>query len=162
MASLADKIREKICLKLKNCSVSLGVDGWTNTRHHKMYNLVIVHKGQAYFWASAETASNAADAILPMLKNAKQDLENRGIFVAALVGDNHSGVQSALQRFVQNFVHQSKNIWCRVSEDDAACLIVRCAAHSFSASSRRHCRHSVVASCSRCYPFPHLSCPIYV
>jgi len=90
-----------------------------------MYNLVIVHKGQAYFWASVETASTAADAILPMLKNAKQDLENRGIFVAALVGDNYSGVQGALQRFVQNFVHQSKNIRCRVSEDDAACLIVR-------------------------------------
>lgn len=55
MHSLADKINTKMFEKVGKCMATLGVDGWTNTRHHKMYNIILVYGGEAYFVDSVET-----------------------------------------------------------------------------------------------------------
>ena len=42
-----------------------------------------MYQGVASIWTSVETGSNAADAILPVLKETKQQLEEHGILTDA-------------------------------------------------------------------------------
>lgn len=115
MKKLADIINEKMYKKLGKSVVTLCTDGWTNVRKHKMYNFIVVYRGQAYFIDSVECYTNHAEVIFLRLEKIKAELERRGLIVAAVVGDNASGVQSAL---------------AKVEEKDPACLAVRCGAHS--------------------------------
>ena len=98
MHTLAGKVNERVYKKLGKCFATIGVDGWTNTRHHKMYNIVLVAQGEAYFIDSVETGGNFAERIFRVVKDAKVQLEARGIIVVAVVGDNHAPLQNALNR----------------------------------------------------------------
>ena len=100
METLAQRIMGKVYSKLAGNMVTLGVDGWTNTRKEKMYNVVAISNGVAYFVDSVEAPSNSSDSIFAVVKAAKDALEAKGLVVVAVVGDNHSGVQSALSRYV--------------------------------------------------------------
>ena len=55
MHSLAELINKRILAKVGKCMATIAVDGWTNTRHHKMYNIVLIYAGEAYFIDSVET-----------------------------------------------------------------------------------------------------------
>ena len=74
MKSLATKITSRMFQKLGKCVATLGVDGWTNTRHHKMYNVVLTHDGRAYFLDSVETRGNSGDEIYTVVHAAKHKL----------------------------------------------------------------------------------------
>ena len=99
MHSLAQKVEQRMLQKIGKGVVTLGVDGWTNTRRQKMYNVVLVSNNIAYFVDSMETTSNSADQIYGVVKEVKSRLETAGVIIGGVVGDNHSGVQSALNRY---------------------------------------------------------------
>lgn len=64
----------------------------------KVYNIIMIHEGEAHFVNSVEMSSNSGEHILEILKEQKEMLELRGMVVVAVVGDNASGVQNALAR----------------------------------------------------------------
>jgi cytochrome c-type biogenesis protein CcmH/NrfF len=53
---LAADLREEVIARLTAGSVtypiSIAIDGWTNTRHEKVTNLLCLCGGQAYYWCS--------------------------------------------------------------------------------------------------------------
>ena len=63
-------------------------------------NLIAIHSDRAYFLKSAEVPSNAADQYYTLLTEVKRSLENAGVIVTAVVGDNASAVQNALKLYV--------------------------------------------------------------
>jgi hypothetical protein len=65
-----------------------------------MVNVIMIHSKEAYFLASVEVISNTGDNYYAVLKAEKEKLETRGVAVIGVVGDNASGVQNALRRFV--------------------------------------------------------------
>ena len=54
MHNLADKIWQKVCSKINKEVITIGVDGWTNVRREKMYNIMALTKDQAYFVDSVD------------------------------------------------------------------------------------------------------------
>ena len=117
MTKLAEKVRGQILESMKGCTVTLGLDGWTNTRHRyswpcpllkqkhslklncrKIVNAIIVHSGAAHFLSSVEVSSNSGEQYYQVASEVKKMLEEKGIVVAAIVGDNASAVQNALER----------------------------------------------------------------
>ena len=66
----------------------------------KVVNVIMIHSKQPYFLASVEVMGNSGDNYLAVLKAEKEKLERRGVAVIGVVGDNASGVQHALRRFV--------------------------------------------------------------
>ncbi len=56
-------------------TVTLCVDSWTNVRHHKMFNLVCVANGEAYFRGSAEVDHNDHQTLFAAIKDEKAALE---------------------------------------------------------------------------------------
>lgn len=97
-----------------------------------MYNIILIVDGAPYFVTSVELASNAGDLIFAAVMREKERLEGLGVRIAAVVGDNATGVQNALMRFGffsrNYFFVFSPN---RVEAEDPTCLAIRCAAHSF-------------------------------
>ena len=64
----------------------------------KMVNVVMIHNGEAHFLQSVEVSSNSGEQYFQLLKSVKAGLEEKGVIVCAVVGDNASGVQNALNR----------------------------------------------------------------
>lgn len=64
-----------------------------------MYNIILIVDGAPYFVTSVELASNAGDLIFAAVMREKERLEGLGVRIAAVVGDNATGVQNALMRF---------------------------------------------------------------
>lgn len=62
--------------------------------------MVVIHKAEAYFIKSCEVASNSGEQYYQVVKEVKKKLEEQGIIVGAIVGDNASAVQNALNRHV--------------------------------------------------------------
>ena len=62
-------------------------------------NVVLLHDNQAYFIKTAEVQANSGDQYHQLLKDIKAQLEEKGIFVCAVVGDNASGVQNGLHKY---------------------------------------------------------------
>ena len=95
-AAVAASLRTQVIAKLKDYSrtspISLAIDGWTNTRHHKVTNLLCLCGGQAYYWCSIVNRyeRNTAKWLLLPISNAIAELVNHGIRVVALVADNEA------------------------------------------------------------------------
>lgn len=64
-----------------------------------MCNVVLIWNGEAHFISSFEILSNSGDQYVDALNKAKAMVEQEGIIVLAIVGDNASGVQNALNRW---------------------------------------------------------------
>jgi hypothetical protein len=92
--------------KLKAFSVtspiSVAIDGWTNTRHHKVTNLLCLCGGQAYYWCSIVNRyeKNTAAWLLTPIAVAIADLSSKGIRISALVADNEA-VNGKLNRLLK-------------------------------------------------------------
>ena len=95
-ADLADALRAQLIDKLAAYSVtspiSLAIDGWTNTRHHKVTNILCLCGGQAYYWCSVVNRyeKNTAEWLLNPIGDAIKDLSDNMIRITALVADNEA------------------------------------------------------------------------
>ena len=105
-AALAADLRGQVISKLKAWSttspISLAIDGWTNTRHHKVTNLLCLCGGQAYYWCSIVNRydKNTAAWLRTPIAAAITDLNGRGIRITALVADNEA-VNGKLYRLLK-------------------------------------------------------------
>ena len=95
--------------KLKSYSVtspiSLAFDGWTNTRHHKVTNILCLCGGQAYYWRSIVNRydKNTAEWLLNRISDAINELLHSGIRIAALIADNEAVTASCINCLFQHF-----------------------------------------------------------
>jgi hypothetical protein len=102
---LSAELRVAVIAKLKSYSISspicIAVDGWTNTRHHKVTNLLCLCGGQAYYWCSIVNRydQNTADWLLTPISNAIDTLKGQGVRITALVADNEA-VNGRLHRLL--------------------------------------------------------------
>jgi hypothetical protein len=92
-------------LKQKQCAVSFVLDGWTNVSHHKVTNVLLVCRGQAYYWCSitnrdkANTARYLANALAPVIRG----IEDAGIPVVSYVADNEEVMSATHRRLLPDF-----------------------------------------------------------
>jgi hypothetical protein len=105
-ADLADEMRLLLIDKLAAYSItspiSLAIDGWTNTRHHKVTNILCLCGGQAYYWCSVVNRyeKNTAQWLLTPISRAMKDLSESGIRITAFVADNEA-VNGKLYRLLK-------------------------------------------------------------
>ena len=103
---LAAELRAVVVAKLKSYSISspicIAIDGWTNTRHDKVTNVLCLCGGQAYYWCSIVNRydKNTADWLLTPISTAIDTLQDVGIRMTALVADNEA-VNGKLYRLLQ-------------------------------------------------------------
>jgi hypothetical protein len=95
-AVLAARLRLDVINRLKSYSVtspiSLAIDGWTNTRHHKVTNLLCLCGGQAFYWCSIVNRydKNTAAWLRNPIAAAIAELMGEDIRIIALVADNEA------------------------------------------------------------------------
>ena len=105
-AELARELRIDVINRLKAYSVtspiSIAIDGWTNTRHHKVTNLLCLCGGQAYYWCSIVNRydENSAAWLRNPITAAISELMGYGIRITALVADNEA-VNGSLYRLLK-------------------------------------------------------------
>jgi hypothetical protein len=58
----SSNLRARLLSRLRNSqtAVSVAIDGWTNVRHDKVTNVLVLQGGQAFYWCSI---TNAADIL---------------------------------------------------------------------------------------------------
>jgi hypothetical protein len=88
----ADKLRHELLAVLKNNIVTVCVDGWTNVRHDKVNNIVILCKGVAYYWGSITNTleKNTSTWIAEHLHPKFDEMIQQGIEIVAFVADNEA------------------------------------------------------------------------
>jgi hypothetical protein len=93
---MAAQLRTTVIAKLRAHSVtspiSIAIDGWTNTRHHKVTNLLCLCGGQAYYWKSIVNRydKNTAAWLSKPIAASIAELLGEGIRITALVADNEA------------------------------------------------------------------------
>ena len=105
-SELAIQLRRQVIAKLRAHSVtspiSIAMDGWTNTRHHKVTNLLCLCGGQAYYWCSIVNRydKNTAAWLLKPISAAISELLSMGVRITALGADNEA-VNGLLYRLLK-------------------------------------------------------------
>ena len=103
---LASEMKEKVISQLKAFSktspISIAIDGWTNTRHHKCTNILCLCGGQAYYWASIVNKyhKNTARWLSNPIGEIIAEISSHGIRISAFVADNEA-VNGALYNILQ-------------------------------------------------------------
>ena len=85
-------------LAQKGRYITLAVDSWTNVTHYKVYNVMLLYAGSAYYYRSIENNEMVRDTsayIKDKLRTVLQELRVKKVNVIALVTDNESAIKSA-------------------------------------------------------------------
>jgi len=95
-------LRQKVVATLSAAltPLSLAADGWTNVRHDKVTNIVLLTGGKALYWASLVNADskNSADWLAPRIAaHMRQLIREHSLRVVAFVADNEA-VNGAVHR----------------------------------------------------------------
>lgn len=104
-AELAQQLRSDVVSRLRQycraCPLSIAVDGWTNTRHDKVTNIICLCGGNAYYWCSIVNTHerNTAAWLSEPIKQAMHNIKQQGVAIVALVADNES-INGALYRLL--------------------------------------------------------------
>jgi Protein of unknown function (DUF 659)/hAT family C-terminal dimerisation region len=99
----AAAIRKEVVQKLIAAGpVTVAIDGWTNTRHDKVTNVIPIGAGMSYYWQSIVNVSNTNTAEWQQapMESALQSLMRAGVRVVALATDNEA-VNGKLHRLLQ-------------------------------------------------------------
>lgn len=97
--------------------VSLVLDGWTDVNHNKVTNVLLVARGQSFYWCSINNKSerNTAVWLAAALQPVIRGVEAHGIAVVSFVADNEE-VMSKTHRLLE--------------PEFGALLRIPCAAHT--------------------------------
>lgn len=122
----ATSLRNRLISRLRNSqtAVSVAIDGWTNVRHDKVTNVLVLQGGQAFYWCSItnDAESNTADWLASQLRPVLDKLMTvHRVRVVALVADNEA-VMGALHT--------------RLERDYPFLIRVPCAAHTIQLAVR--------------------------
>lgn len=88
----ATTLRTDLLDRLRNRIATICVDGWTNVRHDKVNNIVILCDGTAYYWSSVTNTleQNTAEWIADHIRPKIQELLDGDVEVVAFVADNEA------------------------------------------------------------------------
>lgn len=100
----ASSMRQEVLNNIKASRaipVTVALDGWTNTCHEKVINIIPVSSGTAYYWKSIVLSTSRCTAMeqYPEVRDAIQSLISNSIVVAAITTDNEA-VNGALYRLL--------------------------------------------------------------
>lgn len=128
-ADLVQRLRDQS----RKCPVTLAFDGWTNVRHMKVINVVLLCKGVAYYWSSRVSQDGRGEAavVAAQLSDDLNSLAAVGIIVSAVTGDNEAVNKAAFKILHEKF---------------PALVYVPCAAHTLQLCVRRAFRTDSVAA----------------
>jgi hypothetical protein len=99
MVDFAGRLRQRLAERLKGQFVTIAVDG--GKVHKKLQTVSVLMGGNAYFLKSTKVLHNDHQTILDVVVDAQGTLESAGAIICAIVGDNHTGVQKAIQIFCE-------------------------------------------------------------
>lgn len=121
----ATDLKQQMIHKIQNAGwpATLAIDGWTNTRHEKVTNIVILSCGSAYYYASITNtiANNTAEWLADNISPHIQSILDSGIKIVALAADNEA-VNGALHK--------------RLLVSFPFLLLIPCAAHTIQLAVR--------------------------
>jgi hypothetical protein len=99
--SRANDIRQEVVQKIVSAGwpVTVAVDGWTNVRHEKVTNIVLLACGTAFYWASITNtdSANTADWLYDRIAPHFERMIQSKLRIVGMVADNEA-VNSALHR----------------------------------------------------------------
>lgn len=102
---LAQQMRASVVGRLRgycrSYPLTIAIDGWTNVRHDKVTNVMILCGGVAFYWCSIVNVSsrNTALWIHEPLRSVMQEIKQEGLIFSALVADNEQ-VNKVLHRLL--------------------------------------------------------------
>ena len=102
--AISTDLRQKIQAAVGGSTVALALDGWTNWRHVKTFNFVIIWNSQAIFWCSVPSFFGKSSAVLTnMMRTVIEDVESTlQVEVCSVVADNENankGLFKALKQW---------------------------------------------------------------
>lgn len=119
------ELKQQMIHKIRNAGfpATLAIDGWTNTRHEKVTNIVILSCDSAYYYASMTNtnATNDAEWLADNITPHIQSVIDSGIKIVALAADNEN-LNGALHR--------------RLLVTFPFLLLIPCAAHTIQLAVR--------------------------
>lgn len=113
MIAFGNRLVTLLQSRLRGQAVTLALDG--GKIHKKVQSMSVICDGKAYYLAACTVLHNDNESILKVLEKGHDFLAQSGANLVAVVGDNHSGVQLAIDKFVDKYPKVFK---------------IRCAAHS--------------------------------
>jgi hypothetical protein len=104
----AAALRKELVQRLRHATmpISLASDGWTNVRHEKVTNIVLLCGGTAYYWCSIVNSdeSNTAEWLYSRISPILQELINEHkVRISAFVADNESVNGATHRRLLADF-----------------------------------------------------------
>jgi hypothetical protein len=101
----AQTLQTDLLNRLKNRIATVCVDGWTNVRHDKVNNIVIICDGIAYYWCSITNSfeKNTAEWLAELIRPKLQEIMDQGVEVLALVADNEAVNQATYDILKESF-----------------------------------------------------------
>ena len=106
---LAGNMRMRVVERLRQhaqtAPVSVAMDGWTNVRHHKVNNIVVLCSSQAYYWCSIVNTqnNNTAEWLKEPLLAVMNSVRQLGIPIVALVADNEAVNKAVYRQLTPTF-----------------------------------------------------------
>lgn len=99
---LADTLRT---LSSSPFGTTLAVDSVTNVNHHKIYSIVMLHQGEAWFYCSWNLKSTEDTAVSAhaALSNCVTTLQQHHVKVSAITTDNANGMIAARRLVAKEF-----------------------------------------------------------
>lgn len=104
ISSLSERIREKVLERVRGPPITLGADGWTNTRRDAVTNIVALANKRAYYWTSVVNSDqhNTSEWLFNNIEPIVDDMINKKkIKVIALAVDN-AAVMCAFVKLMQH------------------------------------------------------------
>lgn len=99
MKKLAEDLQETVLTKLAVRAefITVAYDGYTNVNHHKVYNILLLTDGQAYYFNSINMrhSSDTDESIQLFLSQNIEVLKRRGLNIVGIVCDNAANVTAA-------------------------------------------------------------------
>jgi hypothetical protein len=99
-------LRARLVERLRSSPLTVAVDGWTNVRHEKVTNVILIAQGVAYYWCSIVNSHEKNDAGWMADRLAivfRTLLDTHSLRITALVVDNESVNKATHARLVDEF-----------------------------------------------------------
>jgi hypothetical protein len=106
IAAQANDMRSRVVAQLRLGPITVAADGWTNVRHEKVTNIILIVNGVAFYWCSIvnTTERNTADWLFTRFKPVLDSLiDEHRCRVVGLVLDNESANRKLAKQLQESF-----------------------------------------------------------
>jgi len=101
------EMREQLWALLRRSSapIAIAIDGWTNVKHTKVLNVILICSNRAYYWRSIANKLDKSDAqwMESVLRPVIAELVDGGVRVSGFVADNEAANGAAFRLLQPDF-----------------------------------------------------------